>query len=140
MHRGEKRKINLKNKIMSYNIDTFKIKKLENLIIPLSAFYQHERKDWHPKQPKIINDETMEVELQCGCEQSIKGILKDGNIHVTKLHMYGEGSGTFMSWIFNPALQQSTGQLEAVCVWEGGDSVTRLIVKDGKVKEENVEL
>ncbi len=125
---------------MSYNIDTFKVKKLENLIIPLKAFFKHERTDWHPEQPRIVNAETMEIVMECGCEQLIKGILKDGAIHVTELQMYGEGSGTFKGWILDEALKQSTGELEAVLVWEGGDSITRLIVSDGVVTETKVEL
>ncbi len=125
---------------MSYNIDTWKTKKLENLVIPLKAFYEHERKDWHPKEPTITNAETMEVELECGCEQTIKGVLKDGLLTVTEFEMYGEGSGTFKSWILDEALRQSKGELEAVLVWEGGDSITRLKVKDGILEEDNVEL
>jgi hypothetical protein len=67
---------------MSYNIDTFRLKRLENLIIPVASFYKSEKKNWHPEQPKII----------------------------------------------------------AVLIWEGGDSITRWIVKDGEFKEEGIEL
>ena len=125
---------------MSYNIDSWKTKKLKNLTIPLKAFFEHKRTDWHPKQPEIVNAETMEIEMDCGCEQLIKGILKDGIIHVTELKMYGEGSGTFKDWILDEALKQSKGELEAVLVWEGGDSITRLKVKDGVIEETDVEL
>lgn len=78
--------------------------------------------------------------MECGCEQLIKGILKDGIIHVTELEMYGEGSGVFKGWILDEALKQSKGELEAVLVWEGGDSITRLKVKDGVIEETDVEL
>lgn len=124
---------------MSYNINNWKTKKLENLVIPLKAFYEHERDDWHPSQPKIINADG-DVELECGCDQKIKGKLKDGMLTVTEFEMYGEGSGTFKSWILDEALKQSKGELEAVLVWEGGDSITRLKVKDGILEEDNVEL
>lgn len=124
---------------MSYNIDTWKTKKLENLVIPLKAFYEHEREDWHPSQPKITNADG-DVELECGCDQLIKGKLKDGMLTVTEFEMYGEGSGTFKSWILDEALKQSKGELEAVLVWEGGDSITRLKVKDGMLEEYNVDL
>ena len=125
---------------MSYNIDTWKTKKMENLKIPLKALFKHKRTDWHPEQPKIVNYETMEIEMECGCEQLIKGILKDGIIHVTELEMYGEGSGTFKGYILDEALKESTGELEALLVWEGGDSITRLKVKEGVVEEAKVEL
>ena len=125
---------------MSYNIDTWKTKKLESLVIPLNALFIHERKDWHPSQPEIVNTETNEVLIECACELEIKATLKDGNLHITELEIYGEGSGSFMDWILEPALEQSTGKLEAVLVWEGGDSITRLTVNNGELKHENVEL
>lgn len=128
---------------MSYNISTWKTKKLENLIIPLKAFYEHKRNDWHPSEPIITNindDGNVEVELECGCEQSIKGILKDGMLNVSEFEMYGEGSGTFKSWILDEALKQSKGELEAVLIWEGGDSITILKVKDGIIEENDIEL
>jgi len=125
---------------MSYNISTWKTKKLENVVIPLKAFFKHARYEWHPKQPEIVNAETMEIEMECGCEQLIKGVLKDGLIHVTEFEMYGEGSGTFKDWILDEALKQSTGELEAVLIWEGGDSISRLKVKNGIIEELDIEL
>jgi hypothetical protein len=37
-------------------------------------------------------------------------------------------------------LGQSEGTLVAVQVWEGGDTITRLTVVNGDVKEEKVEI
>lgn len=124
---------------MSYNITDWNTKRLENLIIPLRAFYQHPRNDWHP-QGMIQNPETNEVELSCGCEQSIKGVLAGNQLLVTEIDMEGEGSGTFFSWILEPALRASEGELIAVLIWEGGDTIERLTVKDGDVKTERIEL
>lgn len=123
---------------MSYNIDTWKTKKIENLVIPLEAFYIHERQDWHPE--KIINTATNSVELRCGCEQTIRGTLHNDLLTITEFEMSGEGSGTFYDWILEPALKRSTGNLEAVLIWEGGDSITRLIVNNGEVSNEEIEL
>jgi len=125
---------------MSYNIDTWKTKKLENLVIPLKSLFIHEREDWHPNQPEIVNAETNEVSIECGCGQEIKAVLKNGNLHITELKIYGEGSGTLMNWIIEPALEQSTGELEAILIWEGGDSISKLSVINGVLKSENVEL
>lgn len=126
---------------MSYNIDKWKTKKLENLVIPYSAFFKHARTDWHPKEPEVVNADTGEVRLGCGCGQEILGFLKDGKFIVTKFEtMSGEGSGTFYGWILRPALEESTGRLEAVLVWEGGDSIQRLQVNDGKIAESEIEL
>jgi len=63
---------------MSCNIASWKTKKLKNLVIPLKFLYIRERTDWHPSQPKIINIETYEISIDCGCGQEIKGILKNG--------------------------------------------------------------
>lgn len=125
---------------MSYDIDTWKTKRLENLQIPLSAFYKHERTDWHPSKPTVIDPLTMAVKIECACEQSITGILKDGILTVTEFDMTGEGSGTFWEWILKPALEESTGILEAVRVWEGGDYIDRLAVSNGKIKEKKIDL
>lgn len=123
---------------MSYNIDRWKTKKLDKLSIPLAAFFKHERRDWHPRQVDSIQENT--VTLECGCGQEIVGQLVDGQLLVKNFDMAGEGSGTFFSWILEPALKESRGQLDAVLVWEGGDSITRLTVNDGVVEQSDVEL
>lgn len=123
---------------MSYNIDNWKTKKLENLILPMSAFYESKRTDWHPKDPVIEKDG--QVRIKCGCGQYVIGDLKEGFLHVTKIDMAGEGSGTFMRDIFENVLKKSKGILEAVAIWEGGDSITRITVVDGDFKEEGIEL
>jgi hypothetical protein len=122
---------------MSYNIDKWKTKRLDNLTIPLDAFFKHPRTDWHPKQ---CWHGTEDFKLESGGGQEIKGTLKDGHLTVTEIDMTGEGSGTFYNWILQPALEASKGTLEAVLVWEGGDSINRLIVEDGVVKSEDIDL
>ena len=126
---------------MSYNIDTWKTKKLKNLEIPVEAFYRHPRKDWHPKQPVVVDVATMKVRVNFPCGGGeVEGVLKDGFIHVESIDLYSEGSGGFMVYVLEGALKESRGELEAVLVWEGGDSITRLSVKDGVVTEKEVEL
>lgn len=117
---------------MSYNINKWKTKELKNLEIPIDAFFKHPRTDWHPEQ-HIEDAATGRAVLECGCEQKIHGFLADGKFKVTEFDMSGEGSGTFMEWILEPALKESIGFLEAVLIWEGGDTVERLTVKDGVV-------
>lgn len=116
---------------MSYNIDTFKLKKIENFNIPLDSFFKHERTDWHPT---IERQEDGSLVI-CSGSDSIKlhGAITNGMFHCTHLSCHGEGSGTFMHWILEPAFGDSTGELIASCVWEGGDSINQLRVKDGNV-------
>lgn len=124
---------------MSCNIDNWKTKKLDNLVIPIKSFYESKRNDWHPSKPIVTDIDTMEVMLNCGCGQTIYGILKDGMLTVTKFEMYGEGSGTFVCDILKPALTQSTGELEAILFWETSE-VYRLTVKDGIVSDVEIEI
>lgn len=125
---------------MSSNIDRWTTKTLDNLVIPYEAFFRHARHDWHPEDPRVVDTETGEVVLDCGCEQGIYGILSNGRFKVTKFDMDGEGSGTFIEWILKPALEESTGRLEAVLIWEGGDVIERLSVQDGVITETPIEL
>ena len=121
---------------MSYNIDTFKIKKLENLEIPLSAFFEHERDEWHPEKEY---DENGKLTLNCGCGQEISGTVENNVLKVDGMKMHVEGSGTFVNWILESALKKSKGILEASCVWEGGDTINKLIVNNGNVEWEDIE-
>ena len=129
---------------MSYNINTWKTKKLEGLVIPLTAFYDIsedlKRRGWELDDPSI-DPETFVATITGGAEVfECVGEVKDKNIHVSTIELYGDGSGTFMNEILEPALKQSRGQLEAVLIWEGGDSITRLNVNDGVVTENEVDL
>ena len=128
---------------MSYNIDTWKTKKLDSLAIPLSAFYAHERKDFHPRT--IINIQEGEggdysIILEASEGKGIHGLLVDGVVRVETIEIRGEFSGTMYREVLIPALEKSTGELEAVLIWEGGDSVTRLAVKDGHIIDTDIEL
>lgn len=122
---------------MSYNIDTWKVKKLENLRVPLSSFFTNPRKDWHPTKEYDENG-ALTLSFGDGCE--ITGKVEDGILLVTSINFWGEGSGTSMNLILEPALKASTGELIASCVWEGGDSINQLIVKDGNVEWKNIEI
>jgi hypothetical protein len=128
---------------MSYNISTFNLKKLENLQIPLRAFYKSSRKDWHPESRKN-NDGSITLS---GCEGGgVTGMTADGGfpgnviLAVSDICICGEGSGYFMNEILEPALKESAGFLMASCVWEGGDSINNLIVENGNVKWEDIEI
>jgi len=123
---------------MSYNITSFKVKKLNNLIIPIKAL-ENKSKKWEATV-NVKNVDTMEVMVECGGEQSIEGTLKEGNLYVSKIDMYGECSGSYIHDVFKDALKQSTGELEAVAIWEGGDTVERISVKDGNFSQENIDL
>jgi len=125
---------------MSCNIEIWKTKKLDNLKIPIAAFYRHSRKDFHPSQPSIVNAATMEVSI-VNCGQGVmRGILIDGILSVTEFSgITDDGSGIFYS-ILRDALLESTGTLELRTVWEGQSDISELICVDGVVTENQIEI
>jgi len=122
---------------MSYNISSWKVKKIKELKIPVSSFFEVERKDWCPD--KSYNEQG-ELTLECGEASFIRGFVKDGIIEVNDICMCGECSGTFVNMILEPALKKSSGSLEVSCVWEGGERINKLIVDNGKVNWEEIEI
>lgn len=127
---------------MSYNIDSWSTKKLSSFVIPISALYESSRQDWHPEKPVVESfDDPLNVSIHICEDGDIDGELTtDGKLIVRKIHIRGEASGTMFYQVVEPALKKSTGELEAVLVWEGGDSITRLKVSNGDVVQERVEL
>ncbi len=121
---------------MSYNIDTWKLKKLDNLTVPLESFFKSGRKDWHPEKEYDENGVLTLVFM----DGKIVGKVEKGIFRVRDIKIQGEGSGTTMNWIVEPALKDSTGELIASCVWEGGDSINQIIVKNGKVEWRDIEI
>ena len=119
-----------------YNITNWKPKQLNNLIISIDQLRPHiEDTLKYPEE-----DEDIVRFVSSALDYSIIGKISDDKILVSELILYGEGSGTIFHRILIPALRKSTGELEAVIVWEGGDEITRLTVKDGKVNEDLIEL
>ncbi len=75
-----------------------------------------------------------------GCGQEIIGILKEGYLHISEMHLCGEGSGSVFNYILDNAFKFSKGYYEAVMVWEGGDSIYQYIVNNGVITETKINL
>jgi hypothetical protein len=119
---------------MSYNIDDFKVKKLENFKISVKDFDKKVfRKPKLDLETNKIKFESRECEV---CE--FKGTLVDGFVELNKISIYGEGSGHFMANIGDELLKKSTGTLIARLVWESGDSVEKLTIIDGVEEREEL--
>lgn len=131
---------------MSYNISQWKTKKLDNLIIPLDALHytdEFERRGYKVEHQLHIDGDKLLAEVRLGEGGGLGGEIddiRDPLIKVTQIALMGEGSGTDYHEVLLRALRKSTGVLEAVLIWEGGDSISRLIVRDGVVKETPYEL
>ena len=121
---------------MSYDCDLFKIKKIENFKIPIASLCKSKQSDWiidyvdKDKGTVVIND----------CTTIMSGIIENGIFICKSIDCSGESSGFIMAEILEPAFRDSTGELIASCIWEGGDTINQLIVKDGSVKWEDIEI
>jgi len=131
---------------MDYNISTWKTKRIDNLAIPMEALYHIDvdliKRGYAPKAPVVMQqDRAVQVLVIYLGDGFINGVEHyDYMLYVTDIDLTGEASGTVYYEVLLPALHQSTGELEAVLIWEGGDYISRLIVKDGEVTESEVEL
>jgi hypothetical protein len=115
---------------MSYNITTWKTKTLQDFTIPLAAV--HALPD--VRVELLPNGEVKATGLAEGFE--LGGTWDSISLlRVTSLKLLGDGSGFVWEYLLT-ALKQSKGSLVAVQIWEGGDTITRLTVVDGDVKEE----
>jgi hypothetical protein len=121
-----------RNNFMSSNIDTFELKQIKNLVIPVKSLYKHEREDWHPEE-KLGEGKDSSVRFEWGESVYIDGLVIDGSLYVKSIELSGECSGTAIDWIIEPALKDGTGTLVASCVWVCGD-INQLQVNDGNIE------
>jgi hypothetical protein len=125
---------------MSYNIDTFKLKGVR-LTLPkeftMAGFFG---KAWDRPWDKIyVSTDLKTWEYNWGNEGfQMKGKVTDDGLEVTDLVCVGMGSGTEWNKLVEPLFKALQGDLEASLVWEGGDSITRNIIKKGVATEEEI--
>lgn len=121
---------------MSYNITTWKTKKIDGLRIPIDCF--NGKKHKHYQQEVNINNSHVVIEAG---EGKIEGYLQiDNTVYITDIEISGETSGTFFREVFYNALEYAEGTMEAVLIWECGDSITRLIVGENDYSNEEIDL
>ncbi len=118
---------------MSYNISSWNTKKIDSLSIPLGVIQGLDYTKVELQEENRISAVGLSEMFQ------LTGVLEGENVQVSKICTGSEGSGS--TWeSFVEMLRQSKGELIATQVWEGGDSITKLTVKDGKVIEEDIEI
>jgi len=120
---------------MSYNCTTWKTTTLDKFRLPIASLYKHPRSDWHPERRDVTGLTMFAV-----CEAGVSGHVNGDWLEVTSVDIAGEGSGTALNWIFEPAFEHSTGTLVATLIWEGGDSIQRLSVVDGQITTEEIDI
>jgi hypothetical protein len=141
---------------MSYNITNIKVSKL-SLRLPLRFDFQR----WINGQPGLdkngyektgrrwcieddtaisvnLAEETWELSLMGG-DKTIKGIIEGDAFVATELESWGgDGSGHLYSDVLLPLFEAFKGTLEAIAVWEEGDTIKRLNIRDGIVEETKI--
>lgn len=117
---------------MSYNISTWKHIHIENLRIPLSVLTDEEE-----CEVRLLPKGYIEVG---GLAEDffITGKLNGEWVDVHSLKSSGEGSGSSYEAL-KMILLKSTGILEAVLIWERGDSISKLSVINGVIEDKDYE-
>lgn len=124
---------------MSYNVDAWT--QIEcSLTFPASLLDDEDLdiiEDVQYSRPTI--DGTADVTAELGMNGELKGTLTGDVVTVTELQMVGEGSGSHFEDL-EAFLEQCAGTYQALLVWEGGDSISLLTVKDGAVECESLDI
>lgn len=135
---------------MSYNITSMKVSKV-SLRLPLDfdfmmwiaglperdeKGYENIGRRWCLEDPTTISlnlaDRTWKLSLWSENDKVIKGIIDDDAFVVTALeHWTSDGSGHLYSDVLLPLFEEFKGTLEAIVVWEGGDTIEHLNIHDG---------
>lgn len=118
---------------MSYNITSFKVRVLDHLAVRLE-----DASDLPEVGVYMDTKDTTHVRFS-GVSEGFELIGRQSNdwVFVENLMTYGGFSGETWAPICE-MLRNSTGKLEALVVWEGGDSVEYLTCVDGKLHIEEL--
>ena len=117
---------------MSYNIDSWKTKKIENLSVPMPIMTEYAKEGAF-----VMNLINGSISVTGGSESfEMVGTLstwppEKADFIIKSIHNSGESSGRFQANVVDDILSKSRGTLEAVLVWEGGDSVEKCTWVDG---------
>jgi len=122
---------------VSYNISQWKTKELRSFRIEMTALRYKEDYLNHP----TVDVQTGILTFTGRAEGfELRGVQNGPWLDVDSIESYGEASGTMQEYLKEQVFPRSTGLLLVVLVWEGGDTIERLTVKDGIVTEEAIEL
>lgn len=131
---------------MSYNISRWKIRDI-HLVLPQDFNFPN----WLSTQPDSVGKKwCMESEDRVWCDlahqewklplsgHELSGVIHDNRLIAVQIECSADGSGHIYSDVLLPLFRGFHGTLNAIVVWESGDSVNNLSIHDGIV--EDVEL
>jgi hypothetical protein len=143
---------------MSYNITAWKIRHI-HLELPLTFNFQ----EWLREQPDFTErgyenvgkrwcledrDSLVRCSLAdgtwnlCASGHDLSGIIQGDTLLMSDpkaLDWTGDGSGHLYSDILIPLFKAFQGDLNALVVWEGGDSIRQLAIASGIVSDKEIQ-
>lgn len=137
---------------MSYNIDTWKIHKL-TLTLPRTFDFQvwlamqpattdngrypnYSKRHWTRDKdaPSSISfDQAHATWALQMSENELSGALIEEGMRVDRLSFTGDFSGHLYEEVLLPLFAEFKGDLDAVIVWERGDTVEHIIIEKGTI-------
>lgn len=127
---------------MSYNISTWKTKKLNDFRIPVAEIPMwsrqsegFQRREGLDPQHNLSEGSTLFELGAC----YIFGTVIEGWLHVQKISLRDDFSGHVMFDMMIPLFAKTTGELTAVLIWESGDSSEVIKVVDGVYSSTDLE-
>ena len=143
---------------MSYNVDRWSTKRLENLVIPIKLLYGEDSWETRPVffdkgyynydnfltgydfTPEDLEKNLIAFDYTHDGSELVGYADEDKNFHVLSATFSGMGSGRVLYDIIEPALKESTGTLIASRIWESGDAIDRITCIDGDITTENIDI
>jgi len=134
-----------------YNVSCWKTKRLEDFCIPVSAFYAAIPKGTFVRglcSFPIIEDvrDCMVICIEAPGFRMCGKLYEDEDdeyslrVEEVEITAYGWDNGPTLDDVILPAFEESSGLLQAMLIWNGGDSIERLTVRDGRIMRDEVEL
>lgn len=123
---------------MTWNISNVKSVQLLDFRINLKTI-----RDTIIKQNGIIELSDLKVSnstlVFCDTVE-MEGKLEKEFFTPTELYLTGDWSGTIWRDILLPSFKESIGSLSLILIWEDGEEIERVKIKDGNVKVEEINL
>lgn len=123
---------------MTWNISNIKAVKLQDFKLNIQAIRDEiiiqkgiiELSDFKIFNNTLTFFDTLEIE----------GKIQGGLLEVTRFGLTGDRSGTIWRDILLPSFRSSIGSLSFVLIWEAGEEIERVVIKDGTVSSEEIVL
>jgi hypothetical protein len=116
---------------MSYNIDSIEIIASDGFRISRAKY---------DELKEAFEDSEKLPESSCFDDDWVTVCTKEVGDHIYPKHFWwqGEFSGRTHETLYDEVLPQFEGEADLVLIWEGGDGINGLRLRDGKVTEHEV--